>query len=136
MPQQSSAKMQSYCDSSDPYCCDGSDEATHQGYGNVYGQDALTFIKGKLDSSSSASAGAATEGSTTNGTVQTGAGNSASVPATGATEDTGAQQGATTVPVTGGAQDAGAQTGAANQGAGQWGQAQGQGQWGGWGRKN
>jgi hypothetical protein len=119
--------MQSYCDSSDPYCCDGSDEATHQGYGNVYGQDALTFIKGKLDSSSSASAGAATA---------TGADASASVPATGATQDSGAQQGATTAPVTGGTQDAGAQAGAANQGAGQWGQAQGQGQWGGWGKKN
>jgi len=132
----SSAKMQSYCDSTDPYCCDGSDEATHQGYGTEYGQDALTFIKSKLDSTSSASAGAATEGGATaeTGAAETSAGanttagadSSASVPATGATQDTGAQAG--------GAQNTGAQTGATNQGAGQWGQPQGQ--WGGWGKKN
>ncbi|KAM0698158.1 hypothetical protein Q7P36_001622 [Cladosporium allicinum] len=161
----SSAKMQSYCDSTDPYCCDGSDEATHQGYGNVYGQDALTFIQGKLDSASSASTGAATEAgatteagaaastgadasagaeTSTGAEAATGADSTASVPATGDAQTGGTEQGATTAPVTGGAQDAGAQTGAqtgtADQGAGQWGQAQGQaqgqGQWGGWGKKN
>lgn len=42
------AKIQSYCDSADPYCCNGSDAATHQGYGSEYGQKALTFIKSKI----------------------------------------------------------------------------------------
>lgn len=32
----------------DPYCCDGNDAATHQGYGNEYGQNALAFVKSKL----------------------------------------------------------------------------------------
>ncbi|KAF8899779.1 putative acetyl xylan esterase [Gymnopilus junonius] len=38
----------SYCDAADPYCCNGSDANTHQGYGTEYGQAALTFIKSKL----------------------------------------------------------------------------------------
>ncbi|KAG8627483.1 hypothetical protein KVT40_004966 [Elsinoe batatas] len=42
------AKIKSYCDSADPYCCKGSDQATHQGYGSKYGQQALAFIKTKL----------------------------------------------------------------------------------------
>ncbi|ROW01208.1 hypothetical protein VSDG_02814 [Cytospora chrysosperma] len=42
------AKIQSYCDAADPYCCNGSDAATHQGYGTEYGQQALTFIKSKI----------------------------------------------------------------------------------------
>ncbi|PNS20946.1 hypothetical protein CAC42_2877 [Sphaceloma murrayae] len=42
------AKIKSYCDSADPYCCKGSDQATHQGYGTKYGQQALAFIKTKL----------------------------------------------------------------------------------------
>lgn len=44
----SASKIQSYCDSADPYCCDGSDAATHQGYGTEYGTQALTFIKSKI----------------------------------------------------------------------------------------
>ncbi|KUI63508.1 Acetylxylan esterase 2 [Cytospora mali] len=44
----SSAKIQSYCDSSDPYCCNGSDAATHQGYGSEYGQKALAFVKSMI----------------------------------------------------------------------------------------
>lgn len=40
--------IQSYCDAADPYCCNGSDESTHQGYGSVYGQDALSFIQSQL----------------------------------------------------------------------------------------
>lgn len=28
----SASKVQSYCDAADPYCCNGSDAATHQGY--------------------------------------------------------------------------------------------------------
>ncbi|ORY57582.1 acetylxylan esterase [Pseudomassariella vexata] len=40
--------IQSYCDSTDPYCCNGNDANSHQQYVNKYGQQALTFIKGKL----------------------------------------------------------------------------------------
>ena len=47
----SASKIQSYCDAADPYCCTGSDANTHQGYGNKYGQAALTFIKSKLSAS-------------------------------------------------------------------------------------
>jgi hypothetical protein len=85
--------MQSYCDSTDPYCCDGSDAATHNGYGTEYGADALTFIKGKLDSA--ASSGAATTQSsaaangTTSATDASASGNTASVPITGDGQTTG-----------------------------------------------
>lgn len=41
--------LQSYCDSTDPYCCNGNDANSHQQYVNKYGQQALTFIKSKLD---------------------------------------------------------------------------------------
>ncbi|KAJ5368946.1 Acetylxylan esterase At 0.90 angstrom resolution [Penicillium cataractarum] len=44
----SASKIQSYCDASDPYCCNGSNAATHQGYGAEYGSQALAFIKTKL----------------------------------------------------------------------------------------
>ncbi|CAG8155082.1 unnamed protein product [Penicillium olsonii] len=44
----SANKIQSYCDASDPYCCNGSNAATHNGYGSEYGSQALTFVKGKL----------------------------------------------------------------------------------------
>ncbi|TKX23256.1 acetylxylan esterase [Elsinoe australis] len=47
-PAAQAAKIKSYCDSADPYCCKGSDQATHQGYGTKYGQQALAFIKTKL----------------------------------------------------------------------------------------
>ncbi|KAK2763838.1 carbohydrate esterase [Arachnomyces sp. PD_36] len=40
--------IQSYCDAADPYCCNGNDQNTHQGYGGVYGQDALSFIQSQL----------------------------------------------------------------------------------------
>ncbi|KAI0036326.1 Acetylxylan esterase At 0.90 angstrom resolution [Vararia minispora EC-137] len=43
------ANIQSYCDATDPYCCNGSDAATHQGYGTEYGQQALQFVLGKLN---------------------------------------------------------------------------------------
>ncbi|KAF2092357.1 Acetylxylan esterase At 0.90 angstrom resolution [Rhizodiscina lignyota] len=42
------SKIKSYCDSSDPYCCNGNNAATHQGYGSEYGQAALTFVNSKL----------------------------------------------------------------------------------------
>ncbi|KAB5570189.1 acetylxylan esterase precursor [Coniochaeta sp. 2T2.1] len=41
-------RMQSYCDSPDPFCSNGSSLATHQGYGSEYGEDALKFIVGKV----------------------------------------------------------------------------------------
>lgn len=46
------AKIKSYCDSSDPYCCNGNNAATHQGYGAEYGSQAFAFIQSKLSSSS------------------------------------------------------------------------------------
>ncbi|EEA21535.1 carbohydrate esterase [Talaromyces marneffei ATCC 18224] len=48
----SASLIQSYCDASDPYCCNGNNSATHQGYGAEYGNQALTFIKGKLSGTS------------------------------------------------------------------------------------
>ncbi|KAM0693237.1 hypothetical protein Q7P36_006490 [Cladosporium allicinum] len=61
----SASKIQSYCDSPDPYCCTGNDANVHQGYGSVYGQAALTFIKSKLSSSSGGGGGNGGGGSTT-----------------------------------------------------------------------
>ncbi|KAL8377645.1 hypothetical protein RB595_008370 [Gaeumannomyces hyphopodioides] len=37
--------IQSYCDSTDPYCCTGNDANSHQQYVNKYGRQALDFIK-------------------------------------------------------------------------------------------
>ncbi|KAF8148705.1 putative acetyl xylan esterase [Crassisporium funariophilum] len=44
----SAAKIKSYCDAADPYCCNGNDANTHQGYGTEYGQQALSFINSRL----------------------------------------------------------------------------------------
>ncbi|KAM7190072.1 Acetylxylan esterase [Naviculisporaceae sp. PSN 640] len=43
--------IQSYCDSTDPYCCNGNDANSHQQYVNKYGQQALAFIRKLLDAS-------------------------------------------------------------------------------------
>ena len=43
--------IQSYCDSTDPYCCNGNDANSHQQYVNKYGQQALAFIKKLVDAS-------------------------------------------------------------------------------------
>ncbi|KAK3057779.1 hypothetical protein LTR09_000854 [Extremus antarcticus] len=40
--------IKSYCDSSDPYCCNGNNAQTHNGYGQEYGQAALAFVRTKL----------------------------------------------------------------------------------------
>ncbi|KAI1129404.1 carbohydrate esterase family 5 protein [Nemania abortiva] len=40
--------IKSYCDAADPYCCNGNDANTHQGYVNKYGSQALAFIQSKL----------------------------------------------------------------------------------------
>ncbi|TGJ81642.1 hypothetical protein E0Z10_g7135 [Xylaria hypoxylon] len=37
--------IKSYCDAADPYCCNGNDANTHQGYVTEYGSQALAFIK-------------------------------------------------------------------------------------------
>ncbi|KAL2163869.1 hypothetical protein VTH06DRAFT_3079 [Thermothelomyces fergusii] len=42
--------IKSYCDAEDPYCCNGWDANHHQQYVNIYGQQALSFIRSKLDS--------------------------------------------------------------------------------------
>ncbi|KAL1961999.1 hypothetical protein VTN77DRAFT_690 [Rasamsonia byssochlamydoides] len=42
------SNIQSYCDASDPYCCNGNNPNTHQGYGSEYGQAALNFVNSKL----------------------------------------------------------------------------------------
>ncbi|KAF2170595.1 carbohydrate esterase family 5 protein [Zasmidium cellare ATCC 36951] len=42
------SKIRSYCDALDPYCCNGNNATTHQGYGNEYGSNALAFVKSKL----------------------------------------------------------------------------------------
>ncbi|KAL2185726.1 carbohydrate esterase family 5 protein [Thermothelomyces heterothallicus CBS 203.75] len=47
----SASKIQSYCDSTDPYCCTGNDANSHQQYGNKYGQQALDFVKARLSGS-------------------------------------------------------------------------------------
>ncbi|KAF3762046.1 carbohydrate esterase family 5 /Carbohydrate-binding module family 1 [Cryphonectria parasitica EP155] len=44
------AKIQSYCDATDPYCCNGDDLSTHEGYGAEYGAAALAFVESKLGS--------------------------------------------------------------------------------------
>ncbi|KAJ3556797.1 hypothetical protein NPX13_g10058 [Xylaria arbuscula] len=40
--------IQSYCDAADPYCCNGNDANTHQGYVTEYGSQALSFIQSLL----------------------------------------------------------------------------------------
>jgi len=41
-------RMQSYCDSPDPFCAKGDSPAFHQGYGMRNGQQALQFIMSKV----------------------------------------------------------------------------------------
>lgn len=47
--------IQSYCDSADPYCCNGNDANVHQGYGSEYGQQAIAFVKSKLSANGGSS---------------------------------------------------------------------------------
>ncbi|KAJ3040964.1 hypothetical protein HK097_002413, partial [Rhizophlyctis rosea] len=46
----SGTKIQSYCDSRDPYCCTGNDQNVHQGYQGQFGSQALAFIKARVTS--------------------------------------------------------------------------------------
>ncbi|TGJ84948.1 hypothetical protein E0Z10_g3829 [Xylaria hypoxylon] len=48
--------MRSYCDEADLFCAKGNSSATHQGYGQVYGQDALKFVTQKLSGLSASDA--------------------------------------------------------------------------------
>lgn len=41
-------RIQSYCDTPDPFCSNGNDAETHQQYGFKYGKEALDFIVSKL----------------------------------------------------------------------------------------
>jgi hypothetical protein len=61
------SNIQSYCDAADPYCCNGNDANTHQGYATEYGSVALTFVKNKLNAalSGSGSGGGGGSGTTT-----------------------------------------------------------------------
>ncbi len=40
--------IQSYCDATDPYCSNGNNPATHNGYQQEYGAAALKFVKTKI----------------------------------------------------------------------------------------
>lgn len=62
------SKIQSYCDSADPYCCTGNDPNVHQGYGQEYGSQALAFVNSKL----SGSGGSGPTSTTTSGPTSTG----------------------------------------------------------------
>ncbi|KAJ6479334.1 putative acetyl xylan esterase [Mycena vitilis] len=70
------ANIQSYCDAADPYCCNGSDANTHQGYAVEYGSVALTFVKNKVNAMLSGTGGSAPTGpaSTTSTTPPTNTG--------------------------------------------------------------
>lgn len=59
------SNIQSYCDAADPYCCNGSDANTHQGYATEYGSVALTFVKGKLNAAISGTGGSSSSSSST-----------------------------------------------------------------------
>ncbi|KAI2633965.1 cutinase-domain-containing protein [Xylaria nigripes] len=49
--------IKSYCDAADPYCCNGNDANTHQGYVIEYGSQALSFIQSLLGGSSDPGSG-------------------------------------------------------------------------------
>ncbi|KAH9476370.1 1 carbohydrate esterase [Psilocybe cubensis] len=51
------SKIKSYCDAADPYCCNGNDANTHQGYGTEYGQQALAFINSQLTATAGSGGG-------------------------------------------------------------------------------
>ncbi|KAI6779360.1 uncharacterized protein J7T54_000458 [Emericellopsis cladophorae] len=45
------SKVQLYCDSQDPYCCNGNDANHHQQYVSIYGSQAMSFIRARLNAS-------------------------------------------------------------------------------------
>lgn len=42
------SRIQSYCDSDDPFCAKGNSTEAHQAYGQRYGREALSFVQKKL----------------------------------------------------------------------------------------
>lgn len=42
------SRVQSFCDAPDPFCCNGDDQAVHEGYAAEYGSQALAFILNQL----------------------------------------------------------------------------------------
>lgn len=76
----SADKIKNYCDSTDPYCCNGNDANSHQQYGTKYGQQALTFVKSKLNASGGGGdGGSQTTPSTPQPTGGNGGGNTGNV---------------------------------------------------------
>jgi len=51
------SNIQSYCDAPDPFCCNGNNQATHQGYAVEYGAVALTFVRNKVNAMLGSSGG-------------------------------------------------------------------------------
>ncbi|KAF9017652.1 putative acetyl xylan esterase [Hymenopellis radicata] len=84
------ANIQSYCDAADPYCCNGSDANTHQGYAVEYGSVALTFVKNKVNAMLSGGGGGVTSAP---GTTSTQAGTTTTPAAPGSTGSTAAHWG-------------------------------------------
>lgn len=80
----SAGKIQSYCDAADPYCCNGNDANTHQGYGVEYGQAALTFVKSKLNASGGGNNGGNNGGSPATSAVTSAPATTPTQPANGA----------------------------------------------------
>ncbi|KAJ7822285.1 Acetylxylan esterase At 0.90 angstrom resolution [Mycena olivaceomarginata] len=66
------SNIQSYCDAMDPFCCNGSNAATHQGYAVEYGSVALTFVRNKVNAA--LAGGGSTTTSTTPPSNPTGGG--------------------------------------------------------------
>ncbi|KAI0064294.1 putative acetyl xylan esterase [Artomyces pyxidatus] len=89
------ANIQSYCDSSDPYCCNGNNAATHQGYGAEYGAQASQFVEAKvnamLSGTSTSNSGTTTTSSVSKTTTSTGP--TTTAPPTGGTAPRWAQCG-------------------------------------------
>ncbi|KAF7341379.1 Acetyl xylan esterase [Mycena venus] len=54
------SNIQSYCDAMDPFCCNGTNQATHQGYATEYGSVALAFVKNKVNAALSGSGSTST----------------------------------------------------------------------------
>ncbi|KAI0469871.1 cutinase-domain-containing protein [Xylariaceae sp. FL0804] len=73
------SKIKSYCDSSDPYCCNGDDAATHNGYEAEYGSQALAFVQSMLGSGTTTGTSPTSTPTGTTGTGGTGSTGSGSV---------------------------------------------------------
>ncbi|KAH7096375.1 putative acetyl xylan esterase [Auriculariales sp. MPI-PUGE-AT-0066] len=72
------SNIQSYCDSTDPYCCQGSDANSHQQYANKYGTQALNFVKTKVNALLNGGGSSTTNSTTTTTTTSGGGGGTCS----------------------------------------------------------